>query len=146
MNLAFYVDKTDNNDFNVAMFNMLNEATTKYKSGDFSVFYNDMDYNPVQTRFGMFNATELWAFTGTLVSTSTVNTVKALNVVNKFKLIHMYNDKENNSLFDLITLLSDERVTIMTKDNKDTKKIHRLTGKTPKQINSFCVEEILEVI
>ena len=142
MNLAFYINKT--NDTHIELFKMLNEATVKYPSSTFSVFYDDLDYLSIPANFAMFNATELWSFTGTLVCLNVEHTIKALNVINKFKLLHMYDNNTEQTLFNIISLVNNEQVNLVTNNKEDSKEIYRITGKTPKQIENFCVEEILE--
>ena len=144
MNLAFYLSKIS--DEYIELFKMLNDAMLKYPSSTFSVFYDDLDHVSIPTNFAMFNATELWSFTGVLVCLNAEHTTKALNVINKFKLLHMYNSNVEQSLFGILSLVSNEAVGLLTNSEKDSKELYRLTGKKPKQIENFCVEEILEVI
>jgi hypothetical protein len=146
MNLAFYIDKLDSTEFNMQLFQLLNEAVAEYKDSTFSIFYNNLDHVGMATNFAMFNATELWSFTGVLICVSMENTAKALKVINKFKLLHMYDDDKKHNIFDILSLMNNEEITVIAKDEKDAKELYRVTGVKPKQLEGFSVEKILEVI
>ena len=88
MNLGFYVNSTSPSDQNNEIYEMLNAAMENHELVDASVFYNDVDYNPATNlKFGLFNATELWSFTGVLICDTLENTHKATNIINKFKTL-----------------------------------------------------------
>ena len=141
MNLAFYVHSTGKQ--NSEVFEALNKAVEDKDVTDASIFYNDIDHNPVKPKFGMFNATDIWTFTGVLVATTLENTLRALSVVNKFKLMYLYNKDDNN----LIGLLhASNNVSVITKNEEDSKEVYRLTGKTAPVIPNLSVKKILEVI
>lgn len=144
MNLAFYVNKIS--DEHLELFNMLNDAAAKYPSASLSVFYDDLDFVSIPTNFAMFNSTELWSFTGTLICFKDEHTIKALNVINKFKLIHMYKKDLNQSLFNTISLANNDQINMITRSEEDNKELYRTTGKKSKQIQNLSIEEILEVI
>lgn len=143
MNLGFYVDKNNLSGKNSKIFEMLNKASITNKVMDASVFYNDIDYNPMQTSFAMFNSTELWAFTGTLVSDSIKNTIHAANVVNKFKLFHLFN-KEDKDLMSLITLVNE--VDFLVDGEEDEKELYRLTKKKAKVVDFNNLDKFLETV
>ena len=141
MNLAFYVHSTGKQ--NSEVFEALNKAVEDKDVTDASIFYNDIDHNPVKPKFGMFNATDIWTFTGVLVATTLENTLRALSVVNKFKLMYLYNKDDNN----LIGLLhASNNVSVITKNEEDSKEVYRLTGKTAPVIPNLSVKKILEVL
>ena len=140
MNLAFYVNSTGKQ--NSEVFEALNKAVEDKDITDASIFYNDIDYNPVKPKFGMFNSTDIWTFTGVLVATTLENTLRALSVVNKFKLMYLYNKDDNN----LIGLLhASNHVSVITKNEEDSKEVYRLTGKIAPVIPNLSVKKILEV-
>ena len=143
MNLGFYVDKNNLSGKNSKIFEMLNKATVTKKVMDASVFYNDIDHNPMQTNFAMFNATELWAFTGTLISSNIKNTIHAANVVNKFKLFHLFN-REDKDLMALIALGG--RVDFLVDGEEDQKELYRLTKREGKVIDFNNLDAFLEII
>jgi hypothetical protein len=143
MNLGFYVDKTDGSERNVEIFNALNAAVDNKEVDDACVFFNNVDHNPVHTRFGMFNGTDIWHFTGNLIATSISNVHKALKSVNKFKLSYLYDPAEKN-LIGLLELVG--RVNIIARNEEEGKEFYRLTGEKPKVLSSFSVKNIKQVL
>ena len=144
MNIGFYVDSVNADGPNSAIFKALNEAVTNHEATDASVFYNDIDFNPMETKFGMFNSTDLWAFTGVLVSTTVANTMRALKVVNKLQTMYLYNEEDEGHK-DLLGLLRiTDRVKIITRSEQEDRKVYRLTGKTSTVIPDLKITKIFE--
>lgn len=143
MNLGFYVNKSNLEGKNSMIFGLLNNAVENKKVMDATLFYNDIDFNPMQTNFGMFNATELWAFTGTLISDNIRNTVHAMNVVNKFKLLHLF-DRTDKDLMSLLALA--DRVEFLVENEEDQKEFYRVTKRKAKLINLQNIDQFLETI
>tara|TARA_Y100001963_G_C6652556_1_gene386458 strand:- start:119 stop:559 length:441 start_codon:yes stop_codon:yes gene_type:complete len=146
MNLAFYIEKVDSNPFNIELFQLLNDAVAEHKDSNFSVFYNDLDHVGVPTNFAMFNATELWSFTGVLVCIGMSNTAKAARVINKFKLLHMFDKSKKENIFNVISLLDQEHVKVITRKEEDAKEFFRITGVEPECLDEFSVTKILEAV
>ena len=144
MNIGFYVDSVNADGPNSAIFKALNEAVTNHEATDASVFYNDIDFNPMETKFGMFNSTDLWAFTGVLVSTTVANTMRALKVVNKLQTMYLYNEEDEGHK-DLLGLLRiTDRGKIITRSEQEDRKVYRLTGKTSTVIPDLKITKIFE--
>lgn len=145
MKLGFYVDTNGGTPQNTEIYNFLNDAVDKKEVEDAAVFFNTINFNPVQPKFGMFDATELWSFTGNLITTSVMNTVKAKNVVNKFKMAYLFNsqDKNEQSLFELARIANEMKVLVT--NELDEKEFYRLTGVAPHQLDGFSLQEISEV-
>lgn len=141
MNLAFFVERADNS--HQDLFKFLNEAVAEYKDHNFSVFYNDLDQIAIPTNFAMFNATELWSFTGVLICLGLNNTARASRVINKFQLLHMFDKSDKESLFNIISLLDQEHVKVIAKDEESAKEFYRVTGVKPEYFKEFSVDEIL---
>ena len=55
MNLGFYVKSGNAEGVNGKIFMCLNEVVAKNTVRDASVFFDNIDYNPMKTNFGMFN-------------------------------------------------------------------------------------------
>lgn len=142
MNLAFYVQDTSENDLNNNIYECLNEGVNNKHVSDASIFYNNPAYNGKKTSFGMFNATDIWAYTGILISTTLQNTDYANKIVNKFKLHYLYSKGEKN-LFGLIDISN--QIPVCVSNEEDGKEFYRLTGKKPKMIN-FKAKDILELL
>ena len=141
MNIGFYIHTSGATEQNREIFDALNEAVENKDVTDASIFYNDIDYNPVKPKFGMFNATEIWSFTGVLVATSLENTIKAHQIVNKFKLLYLHEKQEKNLL---LLLDVTNRVPVIVRNKEDSKEVYRLTGRKPKIFSKLSIKKILE--
>jgi len=130
-NIGFYIETVNSSNRNIDIFNTLNKTLRK-RSGlitDASLFFNDLDFNPVTPLFGMFNSADLWGFTGTLFTTSLDNAFRASEIVNKFKLFHIYNRWDDKEILKVLTLANS--IDVITEDEEDSKEFYRLTGKRP---------------
>ncbi len=145
MKLGFYVDSSGGTPQNVEIYNFLNKEVEKGTLEDAAIFFNSVNFNPVQPHFGMFDATELWHFTGNLITTSVENTVKARNVVNRFKLAYLFSkdDKKENTIFELVKIA--RGMTVLVTNELDADLVHRLTGVNPVLVEEWTAEKIKEV-
>ena len=131
MNIAFYVDSVAENDKMKKIYECLNTAIKDEKVSDASLFYNTPAYNLDQARFGMFNSTELWAFTGLLINTTIPGAIYSLNITNKFKPTYLFN--KDRDVMGLIHLSS--KMPILVANEEDEQEVYRLTGKKPTLVN-----------
>jgi hypothetical protein len=145
MKLGFYVDTNGGTPRNLEIYNFLNKEVEDNNLEDAAVFFDTVDFNPIQTKFGMFNATELWHFTGHLITTSIIGTVKAESVVNKFKVAYLFNaaDKNERTIFELIRIANNHRVLVTNEVDKG--EFLRLTGVSPVLMDGFSLQQIREV-
>ena len=139
MNIAFYVDSIAEGEQSKQIFNCLNNAVKEHKVSDASIFYNTPSPNLNTAKFGFFNSTELWAYTGLLINTTVQNAVYSLNVVNKFKPVYLF--KKERDIMGLIHLTS--RMPIFVASAEDEQEVYRLTGKKPKLV-SLDAESLIE--
>ena len=89
MNIAFYVDNIAD-DNNGPIFDCMNHMVENNEVRDATLFYNDIGPEPKKPSFGVFNATEIWYFTGHVIATTMENWVALKNAVNKFKTKYLY--------------------------------------------------------
>ena len=143
MNIGFYIHSADSTEESIEIYEALNKAIENNDVTDASVFFNNVNFNPVTPKFGIFNATDLWSFTGILVANTLENIMRASKIVNKFKLLYLHNDKEKD-LFALLGIVN--RIPILVKNEIDSSEIYRLTGKKPEIIPNLSIKKILEVI
>ena len=145
MKLGFYVDTNGGTPRNVEIYTFLNSEVENGNLTDAAEFFNTINVNPVIPRFGMFDATELWHFTGNLIATSVLNVVKARNVVNKFKLAYLFSaqDKNEQSIFELVKI--SKEMPVLVTNALDQKEFYRLTGVLPQLFQGFSLEKIREV-
>ena len=139
MKISFYINKTDSSPSSLAIYNGLNKLVDSGKVTDANLFFNDIDFMPVQPKFGMFDGSNIWHYTGTLVATTLKNLNLANLAVNKFKLVYMY-DKSQVDGKQLYNLLQSVGIPViaLTKENQD--EYYRLTGVRPTLFDS--VEDI----
>tara|TARA_Y100000361_G_scaffold59895_1_gene52521 strand:+ start:25148 stop:25600 length:453 start_codon:yes stop_codon:yes gene_type:complete len=143
MNLGFYVKSGNAEGVNGKIYMCLNEAIANKSVKDASVFFDNIDYNPMKTNFGMFNSTDIWHFTGELITTSIETTVNALKAVNRFNLSYLYT-RDDIDVLKLIDISS--RVNVIVDSETDSDHFYRLTGKKPKLLKDFTVESFAEVV
>ena len=144
MNLGFYVGSmSPEKGSNQKIFSALNAGLKDGELDDASVFYDNIDYNPIKTDFRMFNSTDIWYFTGNLGTTTLDATRHALEATNKFKLHYLYNEDE----VDVMSLIDvSNRTEIITESAEDQKYLYRVTGKKPKLLEDFTVKSFSEVL
>ena len=148
MNLGFYVNTTSDTPLNRDIYNLLNEAVESGVVDDASLFYNEVDYNPMEKKFGTFNSTELWSFNGTLVVTSLNSVPLASGVVNEIKLIYLYTKSEfkRGDLEQLMQIIGlSKSIPVLAKTEEDKKEFYRLTKQNIPVMSEFSAGEILKV-
>lgn len=127
MNIAFYIQELNDSEENQKIYDCLNFGIEKNEVTDASVFANNINYTASHLQFGVFSSTELWNYTGLLITNTLNNAVFASRVVNKFKHVFMASTKEKN-LMSLIAVVN--FVPSFVCDEKEQKEIKRVTGKT----------------
>lgn len=144
-NIGFYIDTINTANRNIDIFKTLNSGIRRKKIKDASLFYNDVDYNPLIPAFGMFNAADMWNFTGTLFTTSLNNAFSANKIVNKFKLFHIYNRWDDKDILKVLEVAN--TIDVITEDEEDSKEFYRITGKKPvHQFEKIDAVELLKVL
>jgi len=135
-NVGFFIPAINDSEVNQEIFTCLNEALTSESISEGVVFYNDVDRNPVDTTFGMFNSTDIWHFTGILISTTFDTCEISRAAVNKFRLYHLFNPEEKN-LVGLLHISQDTK--FITKSPEESRELYRLTGLKPAlEVDSIC--------
>lgn len=129
MNLGFYVDSLTGNGNNLEIFNFLNKAINNSEIDNGSIYYDNIDFNPVSPKFGIFNSTDLWFFTGKLITTSWETYKSASKIVNKFKSKFLYTKSSSVSVFGLTEIAAKEEILVLNEE--DQKYLKRVTGKSP---------------
>ena len=142
MNLGFYVHNTANTPFNQKVYTVLNEALDNGIVSDASLFYDEVDFNPSDKKFGTFNSTDLWSFHGLLVVTHLDGLQMANSVVNDIDILYVYTEGDKN-LMSLISSTKDAQV--ITLNEEDRTNFKRLTGRDSILLEQFSAEEIMKV-
>lgn len=142
MNIAFYIDNIGQSEQNEKIFECMNEAVEYDLVSDASLFYNNISYNPYDSKFGIFNSTDIWNYTGLLIATTINNVNFAHKIVNKFKLAYLY--QKDSNILGLIDTIN--KLPVITIDEDSQKEIYRLTGKKPIRLNKLNIKNIIEVL
>lgn len=129
MNIAYYINKIDQDEKTVNLFSKMNTDLESGAIDNGSVFYKEIGYNPVEPKFGMFNSTDIWYFTGTLIATSMETFLDAMKAVNKYTLAYLFYGDSNYDVFSLVGMSMTTK--ILTTTEKDQKEVYRLTGRKP---------------
>ncbi|MBG88408.1 MAG: hypothetical protein CMO80_16115 [Verrucomicrobiales bacterium] len=146
MHVGFYLETNGGTPQNTEIYKALNKAVEENDVEDASVFYNNVDFNPTQSRFGMFNSADIWSFTGLLVATSLQNVARAANIVNKFKLAYLYSPLTGGTsdIFELMAI--SDKIPVITKSQEDADEVYRLTANKPLVLENFSVKDIIKVL
>jgi hypothetical protein len=130
MNLGIYITNLlDTEQLN--HINKLVEDNISSKSiYDISIFYDNIGFNPGNTKCGMFNSADLWSFNGNLVVTSLNSLNTSLSIVNNINIFYYHGWDVEKNIINLI-LATRGDVRIICRSEKDAKEIYRLTGKKP---------------
>lgn len=139
MKIGFYINSLAESPFSNLVFNKLNSAVGQVR--DACLFYNDVGYNSVTPKFGVFNSTELWSFSGVLVATTPKNVLQASKIVNKFKLLYLFG--EDRDFVGLIKLPKD--VPVIVTNEADENYVFRTTGRKPALIPDLDINSIMGV-
>lgn len=146
MNLGFFVQTNGGTEQNEKIYTFLNNSIENKNLHNATVFFNDVAYNPIVPKFGMFNSANLWCFKGNLICTSVDNLKKAESVVNNIKVAYLFNSKQENvesNLFDFVGL--SKRYKVITNSVEDQSRFFRLTGVNPELVESWSVEKLGEI-
>ncbi len=142
MNIAFYVDNIAD-DGNDLIFDCMNSMIESETVRDATLFYNDIGPEPKKALFGLFNATELWNFTGHVISTTMENWISLKNTVNNFKIKHLYKPKT----VDVVVLISMANMSeVIVKNEEEQKEVYRLTGVKVPVVENINFKKIAEVL
>jgi hypothetical protein len=143
MNLGFYIDSQKQSETTNKIYIALNAMVEGNLADNVNLFYNDIDFNPITPKFGCFNSTDIWYFTGKLIITSIKNALSLDKVINKFKPFFLY-DGEKNSALELIAI--NNKMPIITQTEEHANYIKRVTGDKPRTLENADMEKVLGVI
>lgn len=141
MRLGFYLDTCGGTPRNTEIYNFLNSNVGKLE--DAAVFFENVDFNPVQTKFGMFDAADLWGFRGNLVCTSINSLRSAVDVKNDLKLAYLFDSSQVNerTIIELMRIAM-SNIKVLVTDERDRAEFKRLTGVEPKSLDGLNLEKL----
>ena len=142
MNLGFYIDSPSESNA-VELYQTMNRWVENNDISNGSVFYNDIGHNPILPKFGVFNSTDIWQFTGNLIVTSYSAASSIGNVINKFKPMFLFTKQQQTNIMQIIHIFNTLPFAVSNQEDFDY--IKRIVGKEPKMIDSLSLENIKEV-
>lgn len=144
MKLAFYLDTNGGTPQNTEIYNFLNESLDSLE--DAAIFFENTNFNPVQVKFGMFDAADLWSYSGNLICTSPNSYIKAKNVVNRQNISYLFDSsqKREENILNLISI-SKQDVKVFVNNEVDQKTFKRITGVDPINLEGFNLDKLKEV-
>lgn len=137
MHIGFYIPSLGASEFNIKLFNKLNDIVDSNTFDDVCVFYDDLNHNPINPKFGVFNSAELWSFTGVLFISSFNMIPQVENTVNKFKTVVIYDGTRD--LFNILQNINSYEV--VTQSQEDYDYLRRVTGKETHLMDDFNITE-----
>lgn len=145
MNLGVYLSSLSDHDQLRDICDSINMAIDNKQVSDASIFYDNVGYNPFIVKCGIFNSTDLWNFSGKLITTSIASCLTALKIVNNIDLFYYYGWEKEVQTLSLIHLLSNKNVKLLSRTEDDDKDIYRKTGKKSIAIES-SIKDIINKI
>ena len=142
MNLGFYVDSPSQNGVD-KIYEAMNSWIDKGEIDNGNLFYNDIGFSPIQPKFGLFNSTDIWQFTGNLIITSYNAASSIGNVINKFKAVFLYTKQQEKNMMQIIHIFN--TLPFLVTNQEDYDYIKRVTGKEPTMMESMDLNKIKEV-
>lgn len=125
MNLGIYIKNIDDQNVLQWASNIINYSIDKNKCSDISLFYDNIGFIPFNLPCGIFNSTDIWNFSGSLIVLNYESVKLALKIVNNIDLYYYYG-WEKIDVFNLLNI--HKKVKIISKEEKNNKEIKRLTG------------------
>ena len=147
MNLGIYVIQNAENEATKSSSENLNKGIREGLLSDASLFYDVVGPNSLEYNFGAFNSTDIWNFTGDLITTDIQATIKAIQTVNKFKLLFYFGWEKAKDVVGLINIVNTPNVRTICTNEATAKELTRLTTKKPLGIvDNFNIKDIIKVI
>ena len=147
MNLGVYFKNIGVADHINEAINNINEGVDEGLLSDASLFYDAIGPTEKSPKFGMFNSTDIWAFTGNLITTCTETTTTCSSIVNKFKLFFYYNPTKERNTLALIDSLNKGNAEVICASEEDSKELFRITGRKPVAVvEKFNIKDIIKAV
>lgn len=104
------------------------------KIQDASIFYDNIAYNPFNIMCGLFNSTDIWNFSGTLIVPSLSTLTSSLKIVNDIDLWYYYGWENKISTLSLIYITT-QNIKVVAKTEDDAKDFYRKTKRNPNLVS-----------
>lgn len=130
MNLGIYLKIMADTEQLNSISKFIDDNINNKKVYDISVFYDEVAFNPNNTKCGMFNSADLWSFNGNLIITSFDALVTASRIVNNINIFYYHGWEQQINVLGLAQL-TQNNVKIICRSEDQSKEIYRITGQNP---------------
>lgn len=127
MNLGIYINNLADHEQLKDICESINTSISSGMVNDASIFYDNVAYNPFNVKCGIFNASDLWNFSGKLIVTSLSSALTSLKIINNIDLIYYYGWENKINPLHLLHLLN-HKVTPACKSEEFQHDMYRKTG------------------
>lgn len=127
MNIGMYVDSLANEDEVGLSVETIEIGFNNNSIDDATIFYDSVGFSPFVFPCGAFNSTELWNFSGKLVTFSLDCVRNSLKIVNEIDLYYCYGYENKVNTLNLIDICA-KNLKVLTKNNNNMRELYRLTG------------------
>lgn len=144
MNIGVYVESITDEDIVGYAIESIEIGFNTNQIDDATIFYDSVGFTPFFFPCGLFNSTELWNFSGTLITFSLNSLKSALSIVNNIDIYYCYGWEEKTNVLSLLDTLSKHpNVKLISKNGEFAKNLFRITGKKSKSIDTHSLLKIL---
>lgn len=144
MNIGVYVESITDEDIVGYAIESIEIGFNTNQIDDATIFYDSVGFTPFFFPCGLFNSTELWNFSGTLITFSLNSLKSALSIVNNIEIYYCYGWEEKTNVLSLLDTLSKHpNVKLISKNGEFAKNLFRITGKKSKSIDTNSLLKIL---
>jgi hypothetical protein len=144
MNLGIYVDDLGDENHLIYVSECINYGLRSAEINDASIFFDNIGFNRHSINCGIFNATDMWNFHGSLITTSLNTLGSASNIVNNINLYYYYGLEGRVDVLQLLTLIQKGCKIICSSENAK-KELYRISGLEPIGI-SINYKDIINII
>jgi len=138
MNLGIYIKSlTDEQQVN-NIASCVNDGLQNKKLKDASIFYDNIGKVNTNINCGLFNSTDVWNFSGKLLTTSIETLTTAMKIVNNIDFYYYFGveKEENLDIFKLLRVTQKHKIKVICNSEDDEKKLYRITGVNPLGISN----------
>lgn len=130
MNLGIYLQSLSANEELEFASIIIKYGIDSGRLSDASIFYDSVGKHSFDIRCGVFNSTDIWNFSGELMTMSLAATEFAIKIINKFNIYYYYTTKHNDDLLALLNVINSySQLNIICSSDDDAFQLFRLTGK-----------------
>lgn len=127
-NIGIYIENLGQKNLISFANELITYGTSNNLLRDASIFYDTPARNDQAIKCGFFNSTELWNFTGTLITFSIKTALSSMKIVNNFNMCYVFGLEEKINIFDLMKICGYSNVKCGSVSEETQKELFRLTG------------------